>query len=189
MAGNGIGDTEKLRVALDRDVFVIGIFGGKFLAHDGHVEREHCHPAGRIRLFERETGRQRLRTVVNRNVVEAEEAALEEVIALAVDLVHPVGEVDKELVEAALQPRAIGGAAADAVHVVDAPDRPGVHRRVEVGELPLIGGNLTVGMEELLEQLRALEHGYRIRVVRVPHRSIGVDTPADLEVVRRLCGA
>ena len=42
---------------------------------------------------------------------------------------------------------------------------------------------------ELLEQLRALEHGYRIRVVRVPHRSIGVDTPADLEVVRRLCGA
>jgi 3-deoxy-manno-octulosonate cytidylyltransferase (CMP-KDO synthetase) len=37
---------------------------------------------------------------------------------------------------------------------------------------------------EALEQLRALEHGYRIRVVKVAHRSIGVDTPEDLEVVR-----
>jgi 3-deoxy-manno-octulosonate cytidylyltransferase (CMP-KDO synthetase) len=39
---------------------------------------------------------------------------------------------------------------------------------------------------ELLEQLRALEHGYKIKVVRVAHRSIGVDTPEDLERVRRL---
>jgi 3-deoxy-manno-octulosonate cytidylyltransferase (CMP-KDO synthetase) len=41
---------------------------------------------------------------------------------------------------------------------------------------------------ELLEQLRALEHGYRIRVVESAHRSIGVDTPADLERVRALLG-
>ena len=39
---------------------------------------------------------------------------------------------------------------------------------------------------ELLEQLRALEHGYRIKVVKVAHRSIGVDTPEDLERVRQI---
>ncbi|MBS1789135.1 MAG: 3-deoxy-manno-octulosonate cytidylyltransferase [Acidobacteria bacterium] len=39
---------------------------------------------------------------------------------------------------------------------------------------------------ELLEQLRALEHGYRIKVVNVAHRSIGVDTPEDLERVRQI---
>jgi len=39
---------------------------------------------------------------------------------------------------------------------------------------------------EALEQLRALEHGYKIKVVAVTHRSIGVDTPEDLELVRRL---
>jgi 3-deoxy-manno-octulosonate cytidylyltransferase (CMP-KDO synthetase) len=39
---------------------------------------------------------------------------------------------------------------------------------------------------EALEQLRVLEHGFRIKVVRVAHRSIGVDTPEDLERVRRL---
>jgi 3-deoxy-manno-octulosonate cytidylyltransferase (CMP-KDO synthetase) len=34
---------------------------------------------------------------------------------------------------------------------------------------------------ETLEQLRALEHGARIRVLLTPQASIGVDTPADLE--------
>jgi 3-deoxy-manno-octulosonate cytidylyltransferase (CMP-KDO synthetase) len=37
-----------------------------------------------------------------------------------------------------------------------------------------------------LEQSEALEHGYRIKVVPVAHRSIGVDTPEDLDLARRL---
>ena len=37
---------------------------------------------------------------------------------------------------------------------------------------------------ERLEQLRALEHGYRIRVVRVQSESWGIDTPEDLEKFR-----
>ena len=39
---------------------------------------------------------------------------------------------------------------------------------------------------EALEQLRALENGIRIRVVRVAHRSIGVDTEQDYERVKRM---
>lgn len=42
---------------------------------------------------------------------------------------------------------------------------------------------------EALEQLRALEHGIRIRAVETAYDSIGVDTPADLERVRQLLGA
>lgn len=39
---------------------------------------------------------------------------------------------------------------------------------------------------EALEQLRALEHGYRIRVVETPFDSVEVDTPEELARVRQI---
>jgi 3-deoxy-manno-octulosonate cytidylyltransferase (CMP-KDO synthetase) len=39
---------------------------------------------------------------------------------------------------------------------------------------------------EALEQLRALEHGYRIKVVETYYDSVQVDTPQDLERVKRI---
>lgn len=39
---------------------------------------------------------------------------------------------------------------------------------------------------ESLEQLRAIEHGYRIKVVETPYDSIEIDTPGELERVRRM---
>ena len=49
--------------------------------------------------------------------------------------------------------------------------------------------DLTVGpleRAERLEQLRAIENGYRIRVVNTEYESLGVDTPQDLERVNQL---
>ncbi len=42
-------------------------------------------------------------------------------------------------------------------------------------------------LEEIegLEQLRALEHNYRIKVVVTPHHTIGVDTPEDISEVEK----
>jgi 3-deoxy-manno-octulosonate cytidylyltransferase (CMP-KDO synthetase) len=43
--------------------------------------------------------------------------------------------------------------------------------------------------EEALEQLRALEHGVRIRVAETAYRGFGIDTPEDLERARVLLAA
>jgi 3-deoxy-manno-octulosonate cytidylyltransferase (CMP-KDO synthetase) len=42
--------------------------------------------------------------------------------------------------------------------------------------------------EEALEQLRALEHGVRIKVADTAYRGFGIDTPEDLERARALVG-
>lgn len=39
---------------------------------------------------------------------------------------------------------------------------------------------------EALEQLRVLEHGYRIKVVETPYDSVEVDTPEELERIRKI---
>ena len=44
-------------------------------------------------------------------------------------------------------------------------------------------------MTEMLEQLRALENGTRIKVIEVSESSIGVDTPEDFELVKRIIEA
>ena len=42
---------------------------------------------------------------------------------------------------------------------------------------------------ERLEQLRAVENGFKIRVIETEYESLGVDTPADLERIRALLEA
>ena len=76
-------------------------------------------------------------------------------------------------------------------------DEKGTHRQVYYKHLGLYSytkdflftfRNLPVTpleKAEKLEQLRVLEHGYRIRVIETPYETIGIDTPGDLERAKK----
>ncbi len=57
-----------------------------------------------------------------------------------------------------------------------------VYRRDFLMEYPTLPAG-PLEQAERLEQLRALENGFRIRVIETEYDSLGVDTPADLERV------
>src|SRR5205823_6695204 len=63
-----------------------------------------------------------------------------------------------------------------------------VYRRQFLLQLPSLEPT-PLERSESLEQLRVLEHGFSIKMIETTHDSIGVDTPEDLERVRRLLTA
>ena len=119
---------------------------GAVLAQDQgdleHVEAEQRHPARRVGLLEPALDGERRRAVDRADVVQAEEAALEDVVAVGVLAVDPPGEVQEQLVEDALEEDEVGGAV-DGEHPQGGP---GVDGRVHVAEGPLVGGQLAVGV-------------------------------------------
>ena len=94
-------------------------------------------------------GGQRPRTVEHADIVEAEEAALEDVQTLWILSVHPPGEVQQQLVEDTFQEIEVARAAILIAVVLEYPHRrPGVHRRVDVAERPFVGRQFAVRIHQ-----------------------------------------
>ena len=131
-------------------------------SHAQHHERIEGHPRRAIRLLDDVT-LGKVRPVDRPDVVQAQEAALKDVVALAVHLVDPPGEVDDQLLEDA-------GKEVDVTCAIDLedPDRgPGVHRWVDVVEVPFVRRERAVGVHVPLA-----EHEQQLvfRVLRVDVR-------------------
>ncbi len=107
-----------------------------------HVEAVTRHPCRAVALLEELSGRHRRRAIDGSDVVEPEEAALEDVVVRLVLAVHPPREIDEQLVEHAFQ-EAVVPVAVDAEHLVGGPR---VHRGVRVAERPLVRRELPVRM-------------------------------------------
>ena len=67
-----------------------------------HVQAVHRHPAGAVGLLDVAAGGQRRAAIEDADVVQAQESALENVVALCVLAVHPPGEIQQQLVKHAL---------------------------------------------------------------------------------------
>ena len=80
--GHRLGDVQEVLEELGRDVLV-DVVVQRQLERDAHqVQAVHRHPGGAVGLVDEAAGRQRRAAVEDADVVEAEEAALEDVAAL-----------------------------------------------------------------------------------------------------------
>ena len=134
------------------EAFVGSILLGQLEGDVHHVNAEERHPSGAVGLFENGAVGKLFAAIDHGDVVQSKEAALEDIVALAIHLVHPPGEVDQQFVETFFEEFAVGVAGAVALDLVNPPDRPGMHRRIEIRELPFVGGDLAVDVLKLLEQ-------------------------------------
>src|ERR1700730_13358511 len=94
-----MGDVDEMLKKFAGDVFVSGIFFGKFEGNSKHVEAIHAHPAGAIGLLQVAAGGERRGTVENSDIDEAQKAALKNIGAVGVFSIHPPGEIQQQLME------------------------------------------------------------------------------------------
>mgnify|MGYP003694360909 CR=1 FL=1 len=122
------GDVGEVLDELEDHVLVDGIVRGELHRELQHVLAEEGHPRRAVRLFEVAAGGKRGAAVEHADVVEAEEAALEHVLAEAVLAVDPPGEVQQELVEGRLEEVHVDFAMQGLVGAMEEQGRKGVDR-------------------------------------------------------------
>ena len=133
---------EKCSTNFDTMSSYAGVVRGQLHGQLHHVLAEEGHPGRAVRLFEVPAGRQRRAPVEHADVVEAEEAALEHVLAEAVLAVDPPGEVQHQLVERRREELEVHFAAQGLLGAVEEERGERVDRRVHVAEVPLVRGHL-----------------------------------------------
>ena len=171
-------DPKELLHELRRQVLIGRIALRQLHADFEHVLTEQRHPGRPVGLFEIAPGRQRRAAVEDANVVEAQEAALEEVLAEPVLAVCPPREIQRELGEDAREELQIRVAAERLLRPMQEDRGPGVHRRVDVAEVPLVGGHLSGRM-----QVEGLQHQFELAL-----REIDVDRRERDRVKRQVPG-
>src|ERR1700687_5715743 len=149
---HGAADVDEMLEELGGDAFVYRIGARQFESDLHQVETEEAHPSRGIGLFKNGAAWKLLAAIDDGDVIEPEESAFEDVVALAVHPVHPPGEVHEQLVKTLFQEGGIGNAGALLLDFVHTPARPRVHWRIKIGEFPFVSWNLAVRMLELLEQ-------------------------------------
>ena len=112
-----------------------------------HVLAEQGHPGGAVGLLQMASGGQWRAAVENADIVEPEKPALEEASAKPVLAVHPPAEIRRQPAEHPLQKIEIGLAAHRLLHAVEKDRCPGLYRRIDVAEIPLIGRDLPGRMQ------------------------------------------
>ena len=178
---HGAGDGQRVLEELLDELLVQRLVQRELDGDAQHLLAEEHHPGRAVRLVEVAAGGQRRRAVEHADVVEPEEAALEDVGAGAILAVDPPGEIDQQLGKGVLEELDVAAAAAALlVEQVELHRRPRVHRRIDVAEVPLVGGQLAVRMQVVVAQHQielllgevGIDHAQRNHVERQVPRGV-----------------
>ena len=114
-------------------------------SHSGHGQGVRSHPSCGVGLLQGAADG-KMRAVDRPYIVQPQEAPLEEVVALLVFEVDPPCEVHEELVENPAEKVNV----TTTVDSENLEDGPGLHGRVDISEIPFVGGQGPVWMLEPL---------------------------------------
>src|SRR5205814_10613763 len=115
-----------------------------------HVLTEKRYPGSAVSLLEMAAGRQRRAAVENTDIIQPQESALEEILAEPVFAVDPPTEIQHQLGKRPLEEIKIALPLQRLIRPVQEDRGPGMHRRIDITEVPLVGWHLTGRMEEKL---------------------------------------
>jgi len=135
---------------------------------DPHIQAEEGHPSGSIGLAKDTTSRQRLRAIESANVVQAKEAPLEDIVSALVLTIDPpsmreflvstgvqlsqgpnsscVREVQKQFLENTLQELQVLLSEKLPLEFENPEGGPCMNRGIYVAKVPLVSGDLTIGL-------------------------------------------
>ena len=146
--GHRLGDVQKMAKKLYGHFFIYRVVQAQFQGDAHHIQRIHRHPGRTVGLIDVPPGRQWLAAIEDADIVESEEPALKNIEFLDVFTVNPPGKVEHHLVEDLFKKGEIAVASAlGTFHLEDTPAGPGVDRRIDITEIPLIRRQLAVGMK------------------------------------------
>src|ERR1700739_1609646 len=114
------------------------------LAHILALER---HPCRSVRLLKMPSAREGRTPIKDPNVVQSQESAFKDVLAKTVFAIDPPCEIDDELMKDPLEKFAIAHTIFSLLQIMQKDGRPGVHRWINIAEIPFVGRHLAIGMK------------------------------------------
>ena len=140
-----VGDPHEMLDELVGDLFVHRVVFGENEGDLQHVLAVKRHPGRPVRLLQRAARGELGTPVEDADVVETEKAPGEHVAPGGVLAVDPPAEVQHQPLKRPLQEPQVRPAEGP-LHLVEEERGPGVHRGIHIAEVPLVGGNLPIGV-------------------------------------------
>src|SRR5437870_8555088 len=97
-----MSDVNEVLEELAGQIFIARVLACQFDRDLQHVQAVHSHPTGAVGLFDVTACRQRSRTIEDADVIQSQEATLENITAFGVLAIDPPREVQDDLLEYAV---------------------------------------------------------------------------------------